>query len=151
MHRPKPSNCNPMKHALVNLVAGTVLIVACTSDAAPRSSPANDTIVRMGGAPRHAGGGVLVEELSVGAADGPPEYAFAQLATLFVARDSTIWAVDRPIGGTPAIRRYDPSGRFIAKVGRDGDGPGEYRSPAGFAQLPDGRMIVCDFRTRRMG
>lgn len=40
---------------------------------------------------------------------------------------------------------FDRRGRSVAAVGREGDGPGEFRSPTGIAIGPDGALYVRDY------
>jgi hypothetical protein len=37
-----------------------------------------------------------------------------------------------------------PTGRFLRQIGRRGDGPGELRTPMGFAVMRDGTVVVAD-------
>jgi 6-bladed beta-propeller len=48
-----------------------------------------------------------------------------------------------------AIKVFDPQGRYIRAIGRQGNGPGEFGQIADMAVLPDGRLLVTDFATRR--
>lgn len=90
-------------------------------------------------------------ELTVGGAEGPGEYVFHSIGDILPAADGSVWVVDGDIwSGTPSIRRYDSSGRFLGHVGQFGDGPGEYREPSALAELPDGRVVVRDMRARHM-
>jgi hypothetical protein len=93
----------------------------------------------------------LVPELTTGVVDGPPEYTLADVTELLVALDGSLFILEYPsLGGAPSLRQYDASGKFIRNVGRDGDGPGEYRTPTGLAQLPDGRILLSDVRGNRI-
>lgn len=46
---------------------------------------------------------------------------------------------------TARVLEFDPEGRLLRWVGRPGDGPGEFRSPATLALLQDGDVLVAGF------
>jgi 6-bladed beta-propeller len=48
-----------------------------------------------------------------------------------------------------AIKVFDPQGKYIRAIGRQGNGPGEFGQIADMAVLPDGRLLVTDFAARR--
>jgi hypothetical protein len=48
-----------------------------------------------------------------------------------------------------AIKLFDPRGKYLRTIGRKGNGPGEFGRIANLAVLPDGRLLVTDFETRR--
>ncbi len=48
------------------------------------------------------------------------------------------------------LRVFDPSGQFLHRVGRGGDGPGEFRSPAELAVLAGDTILVWDRGARRL-
>ena len=112
----------------------------------------SDTIVKLATRPRHPGGATLVHELTIGSADGPEEYSFTSIADVLLARDGTIIVIDHgaiPVG-TPFVRQYGVDGKHVRTIGRKGEGPGEFRSPSGMAQLPDGRILIRDGGQRRL-
>jgi hypothetical protein len=98
--------------------------------------------------PHHTGGGILVEDVSIGERDGPAEYIFSYVAAAVAARDGTVWLLDR--SGTLGIRQYDSLGRYIRSISRQGLGPGEFQQPTSIAQLPDGRLGVWSYPSRRL-
>ena len=100
-----------------------------------------DTVVRNADRPLHPGVATLVEELSIGVADGAEEYIFGNIADVALGRDGSLYVFD---GQVPIVRHYDASGRFLRNIGRAGSGPGEYRSASGIATTPDGRLLVWD-------
>ena len=53
-----------------------------------------------------------------------------------------IYLMDRHV---PALRKYGADGSHLATFGREGGGPGEYKSPdGGLTVLPDGRVVLRD-------
>lgn len=84
----------------------------------------------------------LIEDLRIGTLDGPEKYLFGRVAAV-AARpsDGMIFVLDAQV---PIIRQYDADGRFVRNVGREGEGPGEYRRVSGMEILPDGRLAVWD-------
>jgi len=50
----------------------------------------------------------------------------------------------------PALRVFDANGKFVRVIGRNGEGPGEYRSMGGVATLRDGRFQLWDNRIQRL-
>ena len=45
----------------------------------------------------------------------------------------------------PVLRVYSPDGTWLRDIGREGEGPGEYKRPdSGLAILPDGRVAMRD-------
>ena len=51
----------------------------------------------------------------------------------------------------PSLRMYDASGTYLATIGREGDGPGEFRYPRGLEVHPEnGRLYVTDANSARV-
>jgi hypothetical protein len=61
--------------------------------------------------------------LSIGQADGDPHYLFGAVAGFTRLPNGTIVIGDRKAQN---IRFFDPSGRFVKEMGREGQGPGEF-------------------------
>ena len=137
----------PMRSSLLfwHILAVTTTVIASQADAqllSVRSTQArNDTVVRTAQAPRYPGVAPLVEELSIGVADGNEEYMIGQVSDLALGRDGSLFVFD---GQVPIVRHYDATGKFLRRIGRTGSGPGEYRSISGLATLTDGRLLVWD-------
>ncbi len=88
----------------------------------------------------------LVEEASIGTADGPEEHLIGQVEALTAGNDR-IYLIDR-VG--PIIRAYDLEGNYLTDIGRAGQGPGEYVRPRALAVHPsDGRLVIRDGRGHR--
>lgn len=125
----------PNAHVLTTIFTLTALGTA----GAQRAS--TDTIVRRADRPVHPGVATLVEEMSIGVADGAEHYMLGEIADIAFGRDGSIYAFDRQV---PIIRQYDAQGKFVRNIGRRGEGPGEYKSTSGLATLSDGRLLQWD-------
>jgi hypothetical protein len=71
----------------------------------------------------------LVEEASIGVEAGEDAYMFGNVMGLGVG-DGRIFVLDSQVH---RVRVYDLSGAHVRDLGNEGDGPGEFRSPAGLA------------------
>ena len=87
----------------------------------------------------------LIEEVRIGSLDGAAEYSFSDINSIAVTQSGAIHVDD---AHPPSIRRFSPDGRFVRWIGREGEGPGEFRSIAGLSVLPDGRLAAWDRRGR---
>jgi hypothetical protein len=101
------------------------------------------TIVRITGtepapATRH-----LVKVFSFGKAVGADEYLFGRLSGIKLGPDGSVWVFDQQV---PVLRQYDSTGTYIKKVGRGGQGPGEYGPLVGLAFPPNGTAVISDRR-----
>ncbi len=63
--------------------------------------------------------------------------------------NGTIWLFDAAGRDGARIIVLDSLGRLHARAGREGGGPGEYRSPVGIFQLADRSMLAKEMRTTR--
>jgi hypothetical protein len=52
-------------------------------------------------------------------------------------------------GSDTSIKVFDAQGRYVRAIGRKGSGPGEFGRISDLVLLPDGRLLVTDFETRR--
>ena len=116
----------------------------------PQGVQPSDTVVRLAAAPRHPGAATLVSELTIGDGATGPQYEFDGVTDILEARDGSVWVLDVPSRGAPQLRQFSAAGKFIRSVGRQGQGPGEYRGPTGLGQLPDGRVVLRDIRGNRV-
>jgi hypothetical protein len=107
------------------------LVVQCTGGSTPESG---DTVRTL----------YATEEIRIGDLEGEDEYVFGDIWYVAVGKNGEIFVADAQL---PVIRMYDPEGRFIRNVGRDGRGPGEYQFIIGMKTFPDGRLAVSDPRS----
>jgi hypothetical protein len=89
----------------------------------------------------------LVEELTIGQLEGSEDYTFGLLAGVAVGTDGTIVVADRQ---PPLLRAYDASGRFVRRIGRPGQGPGEYAQIDGIEAMADGGFVIWDGWQKRL-
>lgn len=88
--------------------------VACSPDAAPPSADSGLPEWSIGSEAR----------LSIGEMEGVAEYLFARVASARLLEGGRVAVADR---GRGTIRIYGPGGEFERAMGREGDGPGEFR------------------------
>lgn len=85
----------------------------------------------------------LVEVTRVGGLDERREYALAQVWGATVLSDGRIAVSD---GLSREVRLFDRSGTFLRAIGREGDGPGEFRALREVAALPGDRILAWDIQ-----
>lgn len=66
----------------------------------------------------------LVEDLSIGVLDGPPEFMFGEVTRLADDLRGGVYVLDDQ---AVEIRHFDRRGELIRVVGQEGEGPGEYK------------------------
>jgi len=85
----------------------------------------------------------LVEEIRIGALDGPKELTFGEINLVAAGKDGSIYAFDDQ---AVALRQFDSTGAFVRTIGRRGKGPGEYSSSVwDLRMFPDGRVAIYDY------
>lgn len=60
--------------------------------------------------------------------------------------DSCVYLLDRY--KTRSIKRFSTDGRFLNKIGRNGNGPGEYVEPTDFILTDDGVLVYDQFKAK---
>lgn len=81
--------------------------------------------------------------VTIGGLEGDPEDLFGDVTSVAADAAGRIYVADR-IGST--VRVFGPDGRFLAWIGREGEGPGEFQWPADLAFDREGRLYVRDAR-----
>lgn len=85
--------------------------------------------------------------LGEGGAFEGPDYEFFQIGGVSQLHDGTLVVADN---GSLALRFYGADGRFLRSVGRDGDGPGEFRRLNNLWLMAGDTAVVWDNRSRRL-
>jgi hypothetical protein len=84
----------------------------------------------------------LVQDLRIGVLEGADEYMFGDIQSLAVGADGAIYTYDSHL---KVLRKHSATGDHIATLGREGEGPGEYKQPdAGLVALANGRVLLRD-------
>lgn len=107
-----------------------VLLVAAGCGSGTRGAPDSSDI---DAAPELS----LVEELRIGSFDDP-DLGFSRIGDVDVDRDGNIYAVDVQAS---EIRVFDPEGTLVRRIGRAGEGPGEFERGSGFAMGVTGDTV----------
>lgn len=121
--------------ALYRLCLVSLVVTAATAGAQEVLVRSADNYPSWGTSPR------LVEEVRIGSIAGPEEYSFGSVGGVAVLGDGTIWVGDSQ---RHAVLRYGAEGAFLGQIGREGEGPGEFRYPSAMRVVPDGRVFVWD-------
>lgn len=128
---PCSSGLAPLGAGLAVLMAG---LAGCGADTASRGA---------GG----AGDGAAVDTVrarpvaTIGVIEGDERYAFGDITSVVADEAGRIYVADR-IGSL--IRVYAPDGSFLAQIGREGEGPGEFSWPTGLSFGPEGTLYLSD-------
>lgn len=75
------------------------------------------------------------ERVIIGDVAGADEYVFGQISGLVVDGVGQIYVADTQAN---EIRVFSSEGAFLRRLGREGEGPGEFRNISGLALAPDG-------------
>lgn len=84
------------------------------------------------------------EELRIGAVDDPV-YGLTAIGDAALGPDGTLYTMH---GQEPFVRRWSPDGRHLQDIGRAGEGPGEFDTPASMGFFGDS-LWVWDRRLYR--
>lgn len=79
----------------------------------------------------------------VGDMAGDPRYEFDLVRGIARLSDGSIAIADR---GTASVRIFSPTGEFVRSMGREGEGPGEFRDPYIMWALPGDTLWVGNLR-----
>jgi hypothetical protein len=122
---------------------------APAGDGVVRTTTGDTTEVRTLGDGPWGDSASLVEEVAIGELEGAAEYQFGAVGAIAVDADGGVYVFD---GQVPALRYYGADGRFVRQLGREGEGPGEYKDMAlGLAiRRGDGRVVMRDPRNGRL-
>lgn len=156
MHASRPAS-SPRPARFGGLLVAGLILAACgrgeTSSTGRQWTAVVDTVadtikVRTVSGQVWPADGRLVSDISIGVLDGAPEYQFGSIRALAVDDGGHIYVLD---AHGPVIRKYAPDGTYMYDIGREGEGPGEYKRPdSGLVFTPDGRLVLRDPGNGRM-
>ena len=111
------------------LITSSVLaiFIACGSDETPPELP--DIEYKL----------VIID--SIGVEIGEDEYMLGWPTSATHSPDGDILITDSQ---KHTVFVYTPEGEFIRTIGREGEGPGEFRMPSGLEFYSDGRLLIGD-------
>jgi len=90
---------------------------------------------------------VFKEELSIGVAEGDENYMFGSGIYFNTDDDGNFYVVDWE---NNRIQKYDPEGKYLLTIGREGQGPGEFRSLSIPRFDKDNNLYISDGLNRRI-
>lgn len=89
----------------------------------------------------------LSEELTIGEGEGSEGEVLNRPLYLDVDSDGNIYVMD---WGDVDIKVFTPEGKFARTIGRKGQGPGEFETPASFKISKDNNIFLLSGRQRRI-
>lgn len=81
----------------------------------------------------------LEEVFRLGGWDGGDDEFFGVITDIEQDAEGNLYILDSQLN---EIKVYGPDGEFLNSIGREGEGPGEFRNANGLFWLPDGRLGV---------
>jgi len=90
---------------------------------------------------------VFEEDLSIGEAEGDENYMFGGHIEFNTDRDGNFYVKDFD---NKRIQKYDPEGRYLLTIGREGQGPGEFQSLSVPRFDKGNNLYVTDGSNRRI-
>ena len=90
---------------------------------------------------------VLQRLWSLGGESDEDEEIFGLVESVLQDADGNVYLLDQQL---IEIRVFDANGEYLRTIGREGEGPGEFRNPRGMFFLPDGRIGVIQMMPGRV-
>ena len=87
------------------------------------------------------------EEVRVGSLARTDGTAFGLVIGVVATEDGSLYVADTQV---PAIRMFDVDGVHVGDVGRQGEGPGEFRGLNAIAMTPEGEIAAWDYTAHRL-
>lgn len=112
---PLHARSRPPSYARWPALPAAALIVASACQSAPDALPSLEDVPSW----------TLEEELRIGSVEDPDSLGFTSVTGLDVGADGSIYVLDWQ---TRQVRVFDSAGAFVRRIGRQGDGPGEFRN-----------------------
>lgn len=84
---------------------------------------------------------------SLGGESDEDEEIFGLVESVLQDEEGRVYLLDQQL---MEIRVFDAQGRYLRSIGREGEGPGEFRNPRGMFFLPDGRIGVIQMMPGRI-
>ncbi|MCY4399143.1 MAG: 6-bladed beta-propeller [Gemmatimonadetes bacterium] len=127
-NRPRPSS---IATALVITVIGAVGVSAAV--AYPAGTAQQDTVTAV----------VAARIGTTGVGEESTEYIFGDVTAVAADDHGRIYVADRL---APSVRLFGADGEFMAWIGQEGEGPGEFAVPVDILPTADGRLLVRGVR-----
>ena len=89
----------------------------------------------------------LSEELTIGEAEGRPEYVFGRIAAIAIDKEGRIYVADDK---NIHIKAFDAKGGYIRTIGREGQGPGEIGRPYDLFVNSRSELLVPDGKNYKL-
>ncbi|MDE2981518.1 MAG: 6-bladed beta-propeller [Gemmatimonadota bacterium] len=124
---PDPPHRSSMATAIVVTAIGAVGVSAAVAD--PVQTVQQDTVTAVVAA--------RIGDEAMGAER--EEYIFGEVTSVAADSDGRIYVADQL---TPSVRVFGSDGEFVAWIGREGEGPGEFTWPVDILPAADGRLFV---------
>jgi len=86
--------------------------------------------------------------VSLGPADGPGAFASRPYSAALDARGRYYVVTPETVNETPLV--FNSNGTFLRRLGRAGEGPGEYRAPSVILATRDDSIVIVDDRLARI-
>ncbi len=90
---------------------------------------------------------VAEHDLQIGVQEGAPEYSFSSIPDIAMAPDGSLVVSDEL---ARELRVYDPQGMFLNRIGRSGEGPGEFGSAPTIVGFAADTIFALDRRNSRL-
>jgi len=90
---------------------------------------------------------VFKEELSIGVAEGDENYMFGSSIVFITDDEGNFYVTD---SDNHRIQKYNQKGKYLLTIGREGQGPGEFRSLSVARFDKDNNLYITDWSNRRI-
>lgn len=146
-----------MKKILLLILVLFIILSACRQKEKKEASPEYPVIIQFVDSvktiknPAFPKDGVFkykfVEEFSIGEGDEATEVVLNRPIFLHLDSQGLIYVMD---WGDTNIKVFDPSGKQVRAIGKKGQGPGEFVTPAYFKIGQNNRIVLLDSRQHRI-
>lgn len=86
--------------------------------------------------------------IRIGVAEGPPELEFGRVPSVAMLANGGLAVIDR---SAKELRIFDSKGEFVRRIGRRGEGPGEFTDPIRVVAIGLDSLVVWDWGLERVG